>query len=333
MDLDVPAGLVSVLTRFADERGWAVGDLLAGAGLSPLLLRAERVRITEDQLVALVQQVWRITDDEMFGIGRYPLPRGTFRLLCYALLGAPDLRGALDRLSGFLRAIPAIPLEVVLSSAEVTLLVTLRPRTDFDRLGAVVGLGATSRLLAWMLRRNLTLATVELPFGCTPEIEALVRTLDGPVIFDADRAALVLDRSWLGAPIMRDERDIEELVATSPRALLTRPRYRLSTREQVRRLLESGLHNENIPGADEVAKRLAMSPQTLRRRLADEGASVRELTEEVRRDAAIDALVHKDVSMAALAERLGFSEQSAFTRAFRRWTGTTPGAYRLRGRR
>lgn len=236
----MPIDLVGTLTQFADQRGWAVEDLLSSAGISPMLLRAERARITEDQLVALVQQVWRVTDDEMFGISRHPLPRGTFRLLCYALLGAADLRGALDRLNGFLRAIPAIPVEVHLpeTGTEVAVVVTLRPRTDVDRLGVVVGLGASARLLARMLRRNLTLTRIELPFSRPPEVETLQMLLDGPMVFDADRAALVLDRSWLGAPLMRDERDIEELVTTSPRALLTRPQYELSTGEQVRRLID-----------------------------------------------------------------------------------------------
>lgn len=330
----VPIEVVTTVTHLAESRGWDVADLLQRAGISPLLLTAERARITMDQLVALVQQVWRVTDDEMFGIGRHGIPRGTFRLLCYALLGASDLRSALDRLGGFLRAIPAIPLAVVHEDddggrpGEVTVQLTISPTDDVSRLGVVVGLSAASRLIAWMLRSNVTPIRIELPFGPPADPEAYETMLDGPLVFEADRAAFVIETSWLGAPLMRDERDIEELVATSPRALILPPRYQLSPRDQVRRLLDSGLVRGDLPSAEEIARRLAISPQTLRRRLSEEGTSVRDLTGEVRRDLAIAALVGSEETVADLAVRLGFSEPSAFVRAFRRWTGNTPGEYR-----
>jgi len=71
-----------------------------------------------------------------------------------------------------------------------------------------------------------------------------------------------------------------------------------------------------------------MSPQTLRRKLAAEGTSLREIRETVLRDAAVTALVQGEEPIAEIAERMGFSEPSAFTRAFRRWTGSPPSAYR-----
>ena len=163
-----------------------------------------------------------------------------------------------------------------------------------------------ARLLAWMLRRNLSATRIELPFSPSPDIETFRTMLDGPLVFDAERAAIVLDRAWLGAPLMRDERDIEELVTTSPRVLLSPPRYELSTGEQVRRLIESGLRIGEIPGAVEIAARLATSQQTLRRRLAEEHSSVRDLIEEVRRDAATAALAHGDESVAELADLAAF---------------------------
>ncbi|MEU1025768.1 helix-turn-helix domain-containing protein, partial [Streptomyces sp. NPDC005904] len=66
----------------------------------------------------------------------------------------------------------------------------------------------------------------------------------------------------------------------------------------------------------------------LRRRLAEEDTSYQRLKDAVRRDAAIAGLVEGHEPIADLAARLGFSEDTAFHRAFRRWTGTTPGAYR-----
>ena len=87
-------------------------------------------------------------------------------------------------------------------------------------------------------------------------------------------------------------------------------------------------HPSPVPSGDEVATRLSISQQTLRRRLAADGTSLRGVRDQVLRDAAITALVDGDESIGELSIRLGFSEPSAFTRAFRRWTGNPPSAYR-----
>lgn len=329
----VPINVIGALAQFAEDQGWSAEEILARAGISPMLLKAERARVTEDQLVALVRGLWRMTDDEIFGVGRYPVPRGTFRLLCYGLVGAKDMREALERLAGFLRALPAFPLEVEIpeDGEEISIFVNLQPRKPSSQLSLLVGLGSTARLLAWMLRRNFTPSRIELPFAPPAGDELTHTLLDAPVVVNAERAALVIDRAWLGCPIMRNEDDIEELIAHSPRGILARPRYQTSIADQVRCILESGIRKGQLPHAEEVAARLTISQQTLRRRLADEGTSTRELTEAVRRDAAIASLVKGRETIAELSERLGFSEQSTFARAFRQWTGSTPGAYRRQG--
>jgi AraC-like DNA-binding protein len=127
---------------------------------------------------------------------------------------------------------------------------------------------------------------------------------------------------------MRDEKELDEFIARSPAGLLARVQEGADTSDQVRRLVEQGLRGANHPAGDEVAGRLAISPQTLRRKLAAEGTSLREIREQVLRDAAVTSLVRGEESLAELSERLGFSEPSAFTRAFRRWTGSPPSDYR-----
>jgi AraC-like DNA-binding protein len=80
--------------------------------------------------------------------------------------------------------------------------------------------------------------------------------------------------------------------------------------------------------AIEIARRLAVSAQTLRRRLAEDGTSVRAISADVRHAAAVESLQRGDEPIAKLSERLGYSEQSAFVRAFVSWTGVTPAAFR-----
>jgi AraC-like DNA-binding protein len=89
----------------------------------------------------------------------------------------------------------------------------------------------------------------------------------------------------------------------------------------------AGAPVRELPGAEQIAARLSVSPQTLRRRLAAEDTTFQQVRDQLRRDVAVAELARGDASIEELSRRLGFSEPSAFHRAFRRWTGTTPRTY------
>ena len=88
-------------------------------------------------------------------------------------------------------------------------------------------------------------------------------------------------------------------------------------------------------GLEEAARELHLSPRTLHRRLQDEGASFRAVKDALRRDLALARLARPGGNVARVAAELGYSEPSAFFRAFQGWTGEAPSAWRRRvlGRR
>jgi AraC-like DNA-binding protein len=98
-------------------------------------------------------------------------------------------------------------------------------------------------------------------------------------------------------------------------------------REEVRKLLPSELA-QGRTDANNIARKMKMSVRTLGRRLEDEGTTYRLLLDEVRKELAHSQLVRLDVSIPEVACLLGFSDVTAFHRAFKRWTGQTPGSYR-----
>jgi AraC-like DNA-binding protein len=95
------------------------------------------------------------------------------------------------------------------------------------------------------------------------------------------------------------------------------------TRQITRALLPEG-----EPTLEAVAAQLGLGSRTLQRRLRGAGVTFRRLVDEVRRDCALAQLERSDTSVAEVAFSLGFSDPSAFTHAFRRWTGRTPGQRR-----
>ncbi len=94
--------------------------------------------------------------------------------------------------------------------------------------------------------------------------------------------------------------------------------------EEIAKLLSGG-----VPQLSEIAASLAMGPRTLQRRLSERGKTYQALVNEARRQLAQQLVSGSRYTLSEIAFLTGFSEQSAFTRAFKRWSGKTPGAYRV----
>jgi AraC-like DNA-binding protein len=99
-----------------------------------------------------------------------------------------------------------------------------------------------------------------------------------------------------------------------------------SVRRIVFETLESG-----EPAIESVARRLGTTPRTLQRRLHDEGTSFHQVLDEVRREVAVSHMRGRRATIDEVAFLLGFEKPSSFHRAFKRWTGVTPGEFRRQG--
>jgi len=100
---------------------------------------------------------------------------------------------------------------------------------------------------------------------------------------------------------------------------------------RVRRAI-SNILSEGVPTVSSISSELAMSARTLQRRLSEEGHSFQSIVDAARKELAERLLAETDYSLLEVAFLTGFSEQSGFTRAFKRWAGETPRSYRLSAR-
>ena len=150
--------------------------------------------------------------------------------------------------------------------------------------------------------------------------------------FEVGWTGIEIHSALLDAPVPFAQPDAQRYLVRHASAMLsTHPESSASLTEQVRRHIEATLP-EYVPSAESVAKVLAMSERTLQRRLAAEGASLTRLVDDVRERLARSLLARPEVTAQEIAFALGYSDARAFHRAFRRWTGTSPGAFRSRWR-
>ncbi|MFT3924070.1 MAG: AraC family transcriptional regulator ligand-binding domain-containing protein [Myxococcales bacterium] len=144
--------------------------------------------------------------------------------------------------------------------------------------------------------------------------------------FGRERHALVFPRALLDRSQFLTDKLIEaSLMAAADKLLAGLPLPQVEDRVRASLRAEPTWQEMNL---DVMARLLRMTPRALRRGLASEGTSFSLLLDQERRRAASELLSEPDCSIDELSERLGFSERSAFYRAFRRWTGQTPWRFR-----
>lgn len=144
-----------------------------------------------------------------------------------------------------------------------------------------------------------------------------------PVRFATQRNALKINPIWLDVPFDGGKDYVFGVFTKHADDLLEK----LATADTIRAAVETRilpLMHEGTISMDEVARDLGMSRQTLYRRLKGEGVTFADVHDELRQSMAIDYLSARKVSVGEAAYLLGFSEASAFVRAFKRWTGASP---------
>ena len=149
----------------------------------------------------------------------------------------------------------------------------------------------------------------------------------GPVRFGCELTRVAFNSRHLNHPIPHRNPYVYSAVLKQVNSLLARLQSRRTFGRKIRRLISQQMSTERID-ADTLAKQCHMSRQTLYRRLKKEGLGFHDLVEEVRKDKAMRYVASDRFALGEIAFLLGFSELSAFSRAFKRWTGIAPAQYR-----
>ncbi|SDI24000.1 AraC-type DNA-binding protein [Sinosporangium album] len=279
-----------------------------------------------DQAVDVMRALWHATGDELLGLGPRPVPPGTFRMIALGLIHTPDLRSSLERLVEF-TAITTGYTRSRLVVDGTAARIEIATDTEVRPLAAEITVALVHRFPAWLVAQRIALTALQLPFP-EPDYSAEYAPIFGVTpVFDAPAVSLTFDARYLAAPVVRNERELLSYIRRSPADLIYHRDYGTTTADRVRSIIERG-DMSSWARAEDVAARLSISVQHMRRLLREEGTSFNKIREELLRDLAVDSLRRGGESIDEISYRLGFSEPSAFRRAFTRWVGTPPGEYR-----
>lgn len=300
-------------------------------------LPAERLRDPEAHIpLATHHQLWEVALEEC-GDRTLPLrvaelcTPATFSVLGYACMTAPNVRGALDRLTRFLSLFlqgETISLEQSADDARLVL-----HQSSPKRLGRELSGESTIAKIVVAIRvlmengRDWAPSLISFTHAGPQENPAFQKLFGCPVKFGSARTEIVIPSAMLDHHLAKADPGLSAFFDRHAEEMLKRMGARADATARVRRAVTEALHAGEVSETN-VSKRLGWSERTLRRRLGEEGTSFRQVLDDVRRELAQGWLAQSEMAIGEVAFLLGFSESSNFHRAFKRWTGQTPDEFR-----
>ncbi|UFQ97952.1 AraC family transcriptional regulator [Pseudomonas wenzhouensis] len=333
------AGTVSVaylqgLVEYLQRQGIAPEALLAHAQLSPEVLGQRDQRIAASAYLTLLSEGVRQSGDPFLGLhlGESVRP-GYYGVLGYLIMSCATLADALHRQARYASLVgnlgqvvlddePArMDGEALVAHRWQPLLAQQQRQLSEETLAGWVSFGR------WISGLDIAPTEVRFQHSAPADTSEHARIFRCPVLFDQPDNALVFPRRLLAAPLSQADAQVRGMLDAYADRLLAElnqghgvlDRARL---ELARQLPEQGADLEAIAAA------LALTPRTLQRRLRESGLSFSQLVDETRQQLVLHYLRDPALELAEIAFLVGFSEAGSLARAFRRWTGTSPGEYR-----
>lgn len=330
----VAAGIIEIACRVGESYGFTRRQLLAVGGLSAQDLADPDARLPSYTLWRIVQYVVEGSGDRSFGL-RFSeaMELQSQGFWGYAFLSVLSLRQAFQLLVRFSSLRHSAQLAVWEEAEWAVFEWSTDPSTP-PALEVIAGDGFLGTFCyhrrRWMQGANAPMRA-SLTYGEEPHHRALRALVGGPVTFNAPKNQVRIPRSELDLPSRGKDGQLLKLCVLQLERQLSHwaaGREAQDLAARVQKLMRSQLQEGT--SLEHVARALRLSVRTLRRRLEATGVSFLELLERVRHETAIEYLTHSSDAVAEIAERVGYGDTSNFRRAFRRWTGQSPAAFRAR---
>ncbi len=303
-----------------------VARFMHGTGLSADADQG-RARVTLDQIVRLYQLAAVESEDEMMGLWSRPIRPRALQHLLTSVRAAETLPTALFRFSTFWNLL-LDDYRFDLRATPESLALALVPRGahPVQRFGHTLMLKLAHGLLSWLAGHEVPVQAVSFAFPSPSFAADYSAMFPSAIGFDAPCSAIAFAPADLGLPLIRDKAEVSAFLRRAPRDwIFTSSRehtWSLRVREY---LFRSGWKACRIVDA---AAALGTTPRTLMRQLDAEQTNFQAIKDALRLDIATRDLRDTRLSIEDISHNLGFTSPANFHRAFRRWTGVTPGALR-----
>ena len=306
------------------------GPVYARADIDPARLDVSGARYS----YASMQKLWaaciEVTGDPCFGltVGRNIRPT-TFHALGFSWISSRTLLESLQRLCRYSKLLTTAPTSLTLEKHGDVWVLEDEAVNNREKEVHPAGVDAFFMAIIGLCRqasnKHFSAREVHLRERGEEHHATYIEAFEAPVTFGNDSPKITFDAESLEAPLPGDNLELaltNDRIAEEYIAALNPSSVSTEVRKLLIELLPSGEASQN-----HIAKQMNRSLSTLQRQLSSEGTNYKEIREQTRQELAEQYVREGRYSLSQIAYLLGFSDQSNFSRAFRRWTGHSPGTY------
>lgn len=317
-------------------QGWGIGvqEVIEACDIKPEDFKDQESRLSAEKTTLIVEYCNKMANRKDFAIevARQFHP-GMFHALGYAMMSSDSLKDAFNRLSRYKRVVSnTCNLTVEERDQELHYIMNLycyedsqRPVLSHDCVWCF--LGTMVQFARETLKSNYSPKQVRVNWSKPAfDLSCFEAFFECQIVFDSDEIALVYDASELSKQLVGSN----PLLTQSHEKMLDEYLSRID-KSDVEQLVKNRIYEMlplGTPSQTEIASQLGMSLRNLQRRLQEKDTSFRDILEGTRRKLALEYIHQNHLSFSEIGYLVGFSNIGNFNRAFKRWTGSTPGAYR-----
>lgn len=324
-----PINNVAVLVHIADTYGIDAATLLAGSHIERADVDDPHKIITTLQELSIHRRFHQLIPDPCIGLelGRH------FHLGAKGKLGIAAIC-----CDNGLEALRLVMAYIELASSFLHYQVWNEGQTGYARMRELVGLNDIRRMLfdtemsslytmtALIIDETRVFKELHVAYPAPAYAERYQAFFHCPVRFNAPEHMIVFDAGLLFRPLKLANPLVKKMLVQECAHLCARLRDQTSIADKIRHEISIG--QTPYPTLEQLARRINLSPRTIRRRLNADATSYKDILSDMRRSLAMDLIQSTDLSMEQIALKLGYSDVANFYHAFKGWTGCTPCSYR-----
>ncbi len=328
----IPETFAQLLYEYLDARGVDAKSVLGQSRPLPQAHLLGGVNI--DRWVDMVERAARHLDDPLLGLhlGQTIAPRH-LGVMGYVLMACETVGAGIERMGRYQRLISDVhPMTQRTGDGYVELVWNVSERRP-GMLADTVGITAAVQFGRNLAGAQMSPVFIQFPYEKPANTQAYLDYFNCPLTFDPSLDETIIRNSTenLALPIQSADASLSEVMERQAEQMLALLPQEEPIVEQVRRAAAKLLH-DGEPDIEAVAAKLCQSSRTIQRRLTRAGTTFRTELALVRRQMAEGYLRDPRLAIAEVAQLLGYSEHSAFTRSFKQWTGLSPQQWREQDR-
>ncbi|MDH5727440.1 MAG: AraC family transcriptional regulator [Gammaproteobacteria bacterium] len=319
---------VRMVLKTVESKGVDANELLNLAGIDRETAENLDGEISFCQMRAFWQNAFQLSGDPLLGMHTaQQVEIGDYKYLDYLMIHAATVGASIQNICRYTALINTwIHWEIQERNDDIAICMSSNIGTIWPHAYEFVFSFMTKRIRQ-ITTESWTPKRICLPFSSPINSQAHKDFFRTTLQYDAPVGILVICRDSWNQPLPTSDQQLMSVLDEHARMLLEKRPLPDDFVGQVRKQIVRELHGGEALRKN-VAEKLNMSPRTLQRRLDKQGVMYADLVDEVRAELAKTKLQASDLSLPEIGSLLGFSEQSSFNRAFKRWTGKTPREYR-----